>query len=157
MKKLTKQVSIFLGLYLFYYDFCKLKHTQVQQGFVITVYLLQNTHAGDQQAAVLQRSGTKRGALGSQAHAQGRGVAGESHRRHRLQGTAAEGAAQRGQAAPTGELRREALHGKGNDGIKAGISRGEGGDAPCARNRGGAHRRRRIEGRRRRMVEGKKR
>jgi hypothetical protein len=56
MKKLTKQVSIFLGLYLFYYDFCKLKHTS------ITVYLLQNTHAGDQQAAVLQRSGTKRGA-----------------------------------------------------------------------------------------------
>ena len=89
--KLTKQVSLFLDLYLFFYDFCKLKHTQVQQGFVITVYLLQNTHAGDQQAAVLQRSGTKRGALGSQAHAQGRGVAGESHWRRRGRGAAADG------------------------------------------------------------------
>ena len=88
--KLTKQVSLFLDLYLFFYDFCKLKHTQVQQGLLLasTVHLLfstEHTHAGDQQAAVLQRSGTSRGVLGSQAHPQGRGVASEPHRRHRLQ------------------------------------------------------------------------
>jgi len=94
--KLTKQVSLFLDLYLFFYDFCKLKHTQVQQGLLLasTVHLLsstEHTHAGDQQAAVLQRSGTSRGALGSQARAQGRGVAGEPHWRRRGRGAAADG------------------------------------------------------------------
>ena len=106
--KLTKQVSLFLDLYLFFYDFCKLKHTQVQQLLLLasTIHLLPTQNHARSTAARLTTPTSGKQGLNSTSRAPPR-VRGSSPKAQTKERRNRE-APQRAETMTGGGARREA-------------------------------------------------